>query len=70
MTCSICLEILICPALTSCGHTFCYSCIDESMLFSHNCPNCRENIRGCEPVICSALDKLIRLRAELSKHNE
>lgn len=65
LNCPICLEMLVSPALTTCGHVFCLQCLDESMLFGHNCPNCRENIKGCEPVVCSTLAKLITERARM-----
>jgi hypothetical protein len=54
---------MICPVLTVCGHAFCYQCLDQSQLFSSNCPNCRENIRGVELIGCGLLDRLIRRTA-------
>lgn len=63
LNCSICLEILVRPVLTVCGHAFCYQCLDESLLFSSNCPNCRESIKGIDLVPCALLDALIRATA-------
>lgn len=63
MNCSICLETLVRPVLTVCGHAFCYQCLDESLLFSSNCPNCRESIKGIDLVPCALLDAFIRTTA-------
>ena len=67
MLCPICLELMIFPALTACGHAFCYQCIDESVLFSQNCPNCRENIKGSPLVLTATLDEIIRGTAMVSR---
>ena len=58
---------MISPALTLCGHVFCWECLDESLLFSPNCPNCRENIKFSEPIVCSLLDNLIRAKISLNE---
>lgn len=49
--------------LTACGHAFCYQCLDESLLFSSNCPICRESIKGQDLVPCTLLDSLINVIA-------
>ena len=49
--------------MTSCGHAFCYQCIDETLLFYNTCPNCRENIKSIELVKCSLLDNMIKIVA-------
>lgn len=45
-TCPICLEMILSPCATSCGHIFCFSCIDESVIRSNSCPSCRSYIRN------------------------
>jgi hypothetical protein len=35
------------------------------MLFSTNCPNCRENIKGTEEIVCPLLDNFIRKAGKL-----
>lgn len=63
LSCSICLETMIHPVLTVCGHAFCFQCLDESLLFASTCPNCRESIKGVELIGCALLDRLIRRTA-------
>lgn len=43
-SCPICLEIMIEPILTPCGHAFCRPCIEESLLHKNACSLCRESI--------------------------
>jgi E3 ubiquitin-protein ligase RFWD2 len=40
LICPICLSLLTDPFATSCGHTFCYTCISTHLLTSKNCPSC------------------------------
>ena len=43
LTCSICLQVLCDPTLTSCcGQHFCRGCIDRVMASGHVCPLCNE----------------------------
>ena len=43
LTCSICLQVLCDPTLTSCcGQHFCRECIDRVMARGHVCPLCNE----------------------------
>ena len=43
LTCSICLQVLCDPTLTSCcGQHFCRGCIDRVMARGHVCPLCNE----------------------------
>ena len=43
LTCSICLQVLCDPTLTSCcGQHFCRGCIDRVMARGHMCPLCNE----------------------------
>jgi hypothetical protein len=69
LNCAICLEILVWPVLTGCGHAFCYQCLDESLLFSSNCPICRESIKGHDLVPCALLDSLIHAIAGQLRSN-
>lgn len=59
LLCPICLDYLISPSVTSCGHIFCERCLLEWQLYHKNCPSCRE---FCDPDIlnpCSMLTSLI-----------
>lgn len=42
INCPICLDIMVRPFKTSCGHTFCFSCGEKAILIHHNCCICRE----------------------------
>ncbi|CAH2036957.1 unnamed protein product, partial [Thlaspi arvense] len=39
--CTVCLKLLYEPATTPCGHTFCRSCLFQSMDRGNKCPLCR-----------------------------
>lgn len=45
--CSICLEMIRNPTLTSCGHLFCWQCVQNyalnvnNLAATFNCPSCR-----------------------------
>ena len=42
-TCSLCLDVLKEPTLTSCGHHFCRQCIDRVIARDHICPLCKDH---------------------------
>ncbi|XP_027167352.1 LON peptidase N-terminal domain and RING finger protein 3 isoform X2 [Coffea eugenioides] len=39
--CTLCLKLLYEPVTTPCGHSFCHSCLFQSMDRSNRCPLCR-----------------------------
>lgn len=46
LKCSICLDVLQEPVTTSCGHTFCKTCLDRHMTMSDlGCPLCKQHLR-------------------------
>ena len=50
MTCPVCLDLLLEPVLTTCGHDFCRSCLDKCL--DHNlesCPVCRKEFESDVP---------------------
>jgi DNA repair protein RAD5 len=44
--CSICMDQINNPTLTSCGHLFCYDCLKLSLSFKKICPLCKSNLNG------------------------
>ena len=53
--CSLCLDVLACPVISNCSHTFCGECLDAYMVkvcedassspsVAHYCPLCKEEI--------------------------
>lgn len=45
-TCSVCLETISDPSVTSCGHVFCETCVKELEKRKINCAMCRAKISG------------------------
>ncbi|KAL8130307.1 hypothetical protein V2J09_019462 [Rumex salicifolius] len=50
--CTLCLKLLFEPVTTPCGHSFCRSCLFQSMDRSNKCPLCR-TILFITPQTCS-----------------
>ena len=44
--CSICMDQITDPTLTSCGHLFCYDCLKLALSFKKLCPLCKTNLNG------------------------
>lgn len=42
LECPICLEVLKDPFVTTCGHTFCYTCVTSHLQNRNSCPSCSE----------------------------
>ena len=42
--CPACHELLVDPVATTCGHTFCRSCILKCLTIRHTCPMCRTEL--------------------------
>ena len=58
-SCPICLEIMVEPMLTPCGHAFCRPCIEESLLHKNACSLCRESISFESPSESKFLRKMV-----------
>uniref|UniRef100_A0A453PUK1 RING-type domain-containing protein n=1 Tax=Aegilops tauschii subsp. strangulata TaxID=200361 RepID=A0A453PUK1_AEGTS len=44
-TCPVCLNKLVEPSTTKCGHIFCAECIKQAIQFQKKCPTCRKALR-------------------------
>jgi SNF2 family DNA or RNA helicase len=44
--CSICMDVLDNPALTACGHIFCYECLKMCLGEKKRCPMCKADLNG------------------------
>ena len=55
--CSICLEQIIHPTLTTCGHLFCNTCIKLCLQNKKNCPICKTDLMGKDLILINNLNK-------------
>lgn len=44
--CTLCLELMKDPSVTTCGHTFCWRCIQDWVREKAECPLCRQHVAG------------------------
>lgn len=44
--CTLCLEPMKDPSVTTCGHTFCWRCIQDWVREKTECPLCRQHVAG------------------------
>ncbi|MGH0175763.1 UNVERIFIED_CONTAM: hypothetical protein FKN15_007847 [Acipenser sinensis] len=63
LSCLICLQPLLCPMDTPCGHTYCFQCLDNFLREQDFCPVDRQrlNLRQCRRsslLVRNLLDKL------------
>ncbi|KAH8921265.1 hypothetical protein BT69DRAFT_1264672 [Atractiella rhizophila] len=45
LECQICLSLFLQPIITSCGHTFCFTCLSRSLDHNPACPSCRHPVK-------------------------
>jgi hypothetical protein len=64
LICPICLEIMVIPLITNCGHSFCRVCLYKYTKKIENCPLCKINLRQTKYSHNSALAKIIKYRIE------
>lgn len=48
--CSICMKLLLDPVSVTCGHTFCRSCLEQSLGYRGACAVCRAPVAGVQAV--------------------
>lgn len=44
--CTLCLELMRDPSVTTCGHAFCWRCIQDWVREKTECPLCRQHVAG------------------------
>ena len=55
--CSICLEELHKPVITSCKHVFGKECIERTIELQHKCPMCRAPLRNTDCLVHPAVEE-------------
>ncbi|XP_028836389.1 tripartite motif containing 35-28 [Denticeps clupeoides] len=50
LTCPVCKSLFQNPVLLSCGHSFCSACLESSWAVKKQCPICRKNCDGEQPI--------------------
>lgn len=63
--CPICSDSILSCALTSCGHSFCEYCLNQSLIYSSLCPICRKEVSMSSYIPCKSIDAMVR--SNLSK---
>ena len=59
--CSICLDTIDNPTLTSCGHLFCYECVKLCLGNQKKCPICKTDISGKELMVVNKTVKINKI---------
>jgi len=67
--CGICMDIFIDPRTTSCGHTFCRSCLRGALLTKDTCPICKTKIGRTMPMTDRRVQQILQA-AHLSRSDE
>jgi DNA repair protein RAD5 len=60
--CSICMDELNKPTLTSCGHLFCYDCLKSCLNNKKLCPLCKANLTNTDLLV-------VNLKSDLNDNN-
>ncbi|KAH8338088.1 hypothetical protein KR059_005636 [Drosophila kikkawai] len=46
--CPICIDDLLCPIATNCGHVFCSDCLSSCLNIRYSCPLCNTDITNLQ----------------------
>ena len=65
--CTICMDKMKIPTLTTCGHTFCNHCIKMCLKYKNSCPTCRKVIKNDKLIIISKNKTNNKYGGKLSK---
>lgn len=49
--CPVCIDNLKDPIITSCGHVFCFGCIERVIETQHKCPMCRSELKDVNSLV-------------------
>jgi SNF2 family DNA or RNA helicase len=55
--CSICMDVLDNPTLTTCGHLYCYECLKMCLNEKNKCPTCKADLSGKDLLLVSGKPK-------------
>ncbi|XP_064390593.1 E3 ubiquitin-protein ligase RNF10-like [Halichondria panicea] len=67
-TCTVCMSRITDTCVTSCGHRFCFQCIEEWVSRKHKCPCCNTVLNATDLIKDVGFDALIRtVREERTK---
>ncbi|KAL4430083.1 hypothetical protein ABPG74_013530 [Tetrahymena malaccensis] len=64
LECPICMDYLVSPVQTQCGHTYCEICLTEALLKQNICPMCKKLVPNFNFVIDTLLDGLVKQYVE------
>lgn len=59
LSCSICLQLLMCPVLAQCGHTFCLHCSEDLAKNGFACGICHSHLPSYDLQRSSIIEKLL-----------
>ena len=57
--CPICMSTMDQPSVTTCGHRFCFKCIEECVSRRHQCPCCKAAINRDDIINDHSFDALM-----------
>lgn len=58
--CALCYAVYLQPVRTPCEHTYCRTCISDSMKYKKSCPMCRASLDGFDPARAAVVEHLQR----------
>jgi len=74
LNCPICMDYIVSCRTAICGHSFCETCINESLIHRKECPNCRKDIRKWvlqkSDIIDGAVKHMVRSAADCGNRDE
>jgi E3 ubiquitin-protein ligase SHPRH len=59
-SCSICMDNLDNPTVTTCGHIFCYNCLKMCLDSKKRCPLCKTDLTGKDLLVMNVKKEIIK----------